>query len=203
MRKLFIGSVICVVLIMTVSVNAFGLAQLNVEHTVSGNCNNAGLTELSLSGNVVIPIIGIKAEGEYDSGNFGGISYNTLMAGGGFRLINLVGIQLFVGAEYMDSTISDATPVKVNGIFYDASLQWKIGKHISIDAWMGNSLACYYNGVTSPGNQVFAYRARLTYWFIENIGASGGIKGTSIRTDIPLLGNYDFNGIYLGAAIRL
>ena len=203
MKKIFMGAIICVALIMTLSVNAFGLVQLNLENTVSGTCNTAQLTELSLSGNVVIPVIGIKAEGEYDSGNFGGIAYNNLMAGAGFRLINLIGVQLFVGAEFMDCTISDTIPLRVNAVFYDASLQWKIGKHISIDAWAGNSLTCYYNGISSQGNQVFAYRARLTYWFIENIGASAGIKGTSIRTDIPLLGNYEYNGIYLGAAFRL
>lgn len=203
MKKIFIGAVIFATLLLAVSVNAFGLVQLNLENTVSGTCNTATLTELSMSGNVVIPVIGIKVEGEYDSGNFGGTSYNTLMAGAGFRLINLAGVSLFVGAEYMDSNISTAIPLRVNAVFYDASLQVKLGKHLSIDAWMGNSFAASYSGISSQGNQVFAYRARVTYWFIENIGVSAGIKGTSMRTDIPMLDNYNFSGVYLGAGFRL
>jgi hypothetical protein len=203
MKKLFIGAVICITLILAVSINAFGLVQLNVENTVSGTCNTAVLNELSLSGNAVVPIIGIKVEGEYDSGTFGGISYNNFMAGAGFRLFDLAGLSLFAGVEYLDSTISEIAPVKVNAIFYDASMELRIGKHMSVDAWMGNSLIAYYEGVSSPGNQVFAYRARFTYWFIDNIGASGGIKGTSMKTDVPLLNNYNFNGVYFGASFRL
>lgn len=203
MKKLFLGAVICIALILAVSINAFGLVRLNVENTVSGTCNTATLNELSLSGNVVVPIVGLKVEGEYNSGTFGGITYNDLMAGAGFRLFNLAGLSLFAGVEYMDSTISETLPVKVNAIFYDASMELRIGKHMSVDAWMGNSLTTYYDGISSPGNQVFVYRARFTYWFIDNIGVSGGIKGTSMKTDVPLLNNYNFNGVYLGGSFRL
>lgn len=203
MKKLFIGAVICIVLIFAVSVHALGLVQLNVENTVSGSCNTAALSEFSLSGNAVVPIIGIKVEGEYDSGAFGGLTYSHLMAGAGFRLFNLAGISLFVGGEYLDSNISDTIPVKVKAIFYDASVQWRITKHMSIDAWIGNSLLAYYNNVSSSGNQVFAYRARFTYWFLDNIGVSAGIKETSMKTHMPLLNNYDFNGVYLGASFGL
>jgi hypothetical protein len=202
MKKLLMGTVVCIILILGVSVNAFGLVQIGVENTVSGTCNDVTLNELSLSANVVVPVVGIKVEGEYDSGNFG-VAYNNMMLGAGFRLINLAGVSAFVGVEYMDANISESIPVKVNAVFYDASMQVKIGKHMSIDAWIGNSAIAYYDGVSSSANQVFAYRARFTYWFIDSIGVSAGVKGTTMKTDVPLMNNYNFNGVYLGAGFRL
>lgn len=203
MKKLFIVAVICITLVFAVSVNTFGLVQLNLENTVSGTCNNETLNELSLSGNVVVPIIGIKVEGEYDSGTSGSLSYSNLMAGAGFRLFNLAGLSIFAGAEFLDSTISTTIPVKATVVFYDASMELRIAKRMSIDAWVGNSLFAYYNGISSSGNQVFAYKARFTYWFVDNIGASVGVKGTSFQTDVPQISDLNFNGVYLGASVRL
>lgn len=203
MKKLFIVAVICITLVFAVSVNTFGLVQLNLENTVSGTCNNETLNELSLSGNVVVPIIGIKVEGEYDSGTSGSLSYSNLMAGAGFRLFNLAGLSIFAGAEFLDSTISTTIPVKATVVFYDTSMELRIAKRMSIDAWVGNSLFAYYNGISSSGNQVFAYKARFTYWFVDNIGASVGVKGTSFQTDVPQISDLNFNGVYLGASVRL
>lgn len=200
MKKLGIAMVICITLILSGSVNTFGLVQLNLENTVNGSWNNAAYQELSLSGNVVIPLVGLKLEGEYDSGTAGDLKAEYYMVGAGFRLIKIAGISLFAGAEYLDSTIAGN---KINVVFYDASLEWRITKSISIDAWVGKSLFAYYNGISSSGNQVFAYRTRLTYWFINNIGVSAGVRGSSFQTDIPWFSDDNFNGIYLGAAMRL
>lgn len=203
MKKLFIGAVICVTLIFAISVNAFGLVQLNLENTVSGTCNNDPYNELSLSGNVVVPLIGLKIEGEYDTGTSGSLSYSNLMAGAGIRLFNLAGLSIFVGAEFLDSTISTTIPVKATVLFYDASMELRILKRMSIDAWVGNSLFAYYNSVSGSGNQVFTYKACFTYWFVDNIGASIGVRGTSFQMDVPQVPDLNFNGVYLGAAVRL
>jgi len=199
MKKLLMTALILTILVLAGSVTTFGLVQVNLEDAINGKANTQTYNEVALSGNVVLPVIGLKIDGEYDSGTTTGLNDTQLMAGAGFRLIKLGGFNLFAGLDYLNSTVGSD---QVTVTFYDASLGWRITKHISVDAWLGNSLTVGYNGISVPAGQIWRYQARFTYWLVHNAGVSVGVKEITLHTGLPGA-NFDFNGIYLGLAARL
>lgn len=199
MKKLLMTVTIFTILVLAGSVTTFGLGQVNLEDAINGTYNNQTYNEVALSGNVVLPVIGLKIDGEYDSGTTTGLNVNQLMAGIGFRLIKLGGFNLFAGLDYLNWTVGND---QFNVTFYDASLEWRITKRLSFDTWLGNSLTVGYNGISVPTGQIWRYQARFTYWFIHNAGVSVGTKEIMLQTGLPVA-NLDCNGVYLGVAARL